>query len=55
LIQDASRLAKLLDISSSKALNAAIFETIASKLKNFKTSLSSEAYYFWPVVRTQKN
>ena len=47
-------LVELLEVSSSKALNAAIFEPISSKLTSVKNSLSTEPYYSWPDTKNAK-
>ena len=54
LIEDASELVELLEVSSNKALNAAIFEPISSKLTSVKNSLSTEPYYSWPDTKNAK-
>ena len=54
LIEDASELVELFEVSSSKALNAAIFEPISSKLTSVKNSLSTEPYYSWPDTNNAK-
>ena len=54
LIEDASQLVNLLEVSSSKALNAASFEPSFSELSSFKTSLSAAPYYSWPDTKDAK-